>query len=81
MREAGINLAVATMLPGERAAVYVLDPAQGFGAAGSFSFPAVPPSCQLVYDMRLLDWEEAGEVGARGGVHDGGGCAKGLRPH
>lgn len=51
------------MQPGERAAIYVLDPQYGFGDGGSFSFPAVPPKSQLVYDMTLLDWDAPTEVG------------------
>eukprot|EP00879_Flechtneria_rotunda_P005210 GHRR01005492.1.p1 GENE.GHRR01005492.1~~GHRR01005492.1.p1 ORF type:complete len:384 (+),score=144.45 GHRR01005492.1:94-1245(+) len=56
-RETGLNLAAATMKPGERAWVYITDPAYGYGEKGSFSFPSVPPSCQLVYDVQMLTWE------------------------
>lgn len=61
-RESGLNLAVATMRLGEVAAVYVTDPRYGFGEKGSFSFPSVPPSSQLVYQVELVAWEGAEEV-------------------
>lgn len=63
-RETGLNLAVATMRPGERAAVYIADPKYGYGEKGSFSFPSVPPACQLVYEVDMLTWEPPAEVGA-----------------
>ncbi|KAG2500970.1 hypothetical protein HYH03_000792 [Edaphochlamys debaryana] len=55
--ETGLCLAAATMAKGERALVYVLDPLYGYGARGSFSFPCVPPSAQLVYELEMLSWE------------------------
>jgi tetratricopeptide (TPR) repeat protein len=62
MREVGLNLGVATMRRGEHARLWV-SPAYGYGAAGSFSFPTVPPNASLVYDIHLLDFEppEEGE--------------------
>ncbi|WIA11718.1 hypothetical protein OEZ85_011813 [Tetradesmus obliquus] len=60
-RATGLNLAVATMRAGERAAVYVTDPAYGYGEKGSFSFPSVPPSCQLVYEVDMIAWEPPAE--------------------
>lgn len=63
-RETGLNLAVATMVPGELARIEVA-PRYGFGVAGSFSFPTVPPHAGLVYELELLDYEEVDEV--RGG--------------
>ena len=56
-REVGLCLAVAGMRRGERARVWV-PPEMGYGAAGSFSFPTVPPAAHLVYDLRLLAWEQ-----------------------
>lgn len=50
------------MRAGERAAVYVTDPAYGYGEKGSFSFPSVPPSCQLVYEVDMIAWEPPAEV-------------------
>jgi hypothetical protein len=50
------------MRAGERAAVYITDPAYGYGDKGSFSFPSVPPSCQLVYEVDMIAWEPPAEV-------------------
>ncbi|KAG1661566.1 hypothetical protein FOA52_009566 [Chlamydomonas sp. UWO 241] len=63
-RESGLSLALATMRAGEKAMVYVEDPKYGFGERGSFSFPAVPPSAKLVYEIEMVQWEPADE-GAR----------------
>jgi FKBP-type peptidyl-prolyl cis-trans isomerase len=52
------------MRAGERAAVYITDPSYGYGEKGSFSFPSVPPSCQLVYEVDMIAWEPPAEVGA-----------------
>lgn len=55
------------MWPGEKAHVYVMDPKYGYGDKGSFSFPSVPPACQLMYEVEMLTWEppeEVCEVGA-----------------
>mgnify|MGYP001810883456 CR=1 FL=1 len=65
-RATGLNLAVATMRVGERAAVYVTDPSYGYGEKGSFSFPSVPPSCQLVYEVDMIAWEPPAEVSFAG---------------
>eukprot|EP00197_Chlamydomonas_leiostraca_P004432 CAMPEP_0202859602 /NCGR_PEP_ID=MMETSP1391-20130828/1645_1 /ASSEMBLY_ACC=CAM_ASM_000867 /TAXON_ID=1034604 /ORGANISM="Chlamydomonas leiostraca, Strain SAG 11-49" /LENGTH=376 /DNA_ID=CAMNT_0049538651 /DNA_START=34 /DNA_END=1161 /DNA_ORIENTATION=+ len=71
-RETGLSRAVATMRPGERAAVYVQDHKYGYGEAGSFSFPAVPPAAALAYEVEVVDWEDpdAQDEAALGG--DGG---------
>lgn len=53
------------MTRGERALVYVTDPAYAYGDRGSFSFPSVPPGAKVVYDARLLEWEPPEEVGRR----------------
>jgi hypothetical protein len=58
------------MRAGERAAVYITDPAYGYGDKGSFSFPSVPPSCQLVYEVDMIAWEPPAEVRAAVDVHD-----------
>ncbi|KAJ9532937.1 hypothetical protein QJQ45_018036, partial [Haematococcus lacustris] len=74
-RESGLFKAVATMKAGERAAIYVQDPTYGYGEAGSFSFPAVPPGARLTYELECVDFEEAeDEVGGaawRGVEHSG----------
>lgn len=46
-RELGLNKAVATMRRGEVARLW-LGPQYGYGEKGSFSFPTVPPSANLV---------------------------------
>eukprot|EP00882_Tetradesmus_deserticola_P015422 GHRQ01016433.1.p1 GENE.GHRQ01016433.1~~GHRQ01016433.1.p1 ORF type:complete len:408 (+),score=180.53 GHRQ01016433.1:412-1635(+) len=61
-RATGLNLAVATMRAGERAAVYITDPAYGYGDKGSFSFPSVPPACQLLYEVDMVTWEPPAEA-------------------
>lgn len=42
--------------------MYVTDPLYGYGERGSFSFPSVPPSCQLLYEVDMLTWEPPAEV-------------------
>jgi hypothetical protein len=66
MREVGLQLALSSMRRGERAAVYVTDPAYGYGKQGSFSFPSVPPSAALVYVVSLVAWEPPEEVRTAG---------------
>lgn len=34
------------------------DPKYGYGAAGNFSFPAVPPSSSLTYEVEMVGFEE-----------------------
>jgi len=46
-RELGLNKAVATMRRGELARLWA-GPQYGYGEKGSFSFPTVPPSADLV---------------------------------
>lgn len=50
------------MKPGEKAYVYITDPKYGYGEKGSFSFPSVPPACQLVYEVYMITWEPPAEV-------------------
>lgn len=50
------------MRPGERAWVYITDYKYGYGEKGSFSFPSVPPACQLVYDVTMVTCEPPDEV-------------------
>lgn len=56
MKERGLHLAVATMKPGERAHLWISSD-YGYGPTGHFSFPTIPPSTNLVYDIELLDYE------------------------
>lgn len=60
------------MRPGERAWVYIMDHKYGYGERGSFSFPSVPPACQLVYDVTMITCEPPDEVG---GVRQVCGCS------
>ncbi|GIL72185.1 hypothetical protein Vretimale_335 [Volvox reticuliferus] len=60
--ETGLCLAAATMSKGERALVFIQDPAYGYGALGSFSFPCVPPNSQLVYEVHMINWEGVEET-------------------
>lgn len=50
---AGLAAGLASMRPGERALLRVC-PDQAYGSAGSFSFPAVAPHAELLYDVTLL---------------------------
>jgi hypothetical protein len=40
-----------------------MDYKYGYGEKGSFSFPSVPPACQLVYDVTMVTCEPPDEVG------------------
>mmetsp|Transcript_16635 Transcript_16635/g.43499 ORF Transcript_16635/g.43499 Transcript_16635/m.43499 type:complete len:409 (+) Transcript_16635:43-1269(+) len=57
-KETGLWLAVATMRVGEKAMIYVQDPNYGYGAAGNFSFPSVPPLSNLTYEVEMVGFEE-----------------------
>ena len=46
------------MTVGEKARVWIEDPRSfGYGERGSFSFPAVPPLAELVYEVELVAFE------------------------
>lgn len=49
------------MSTGERAVLKV-SPQYGYGLAGSFSFPFVPPNANLEYETELLGFEDVDEV-------------------
>lgn len=53
LHRAGLALALRTMRPGERAFVFVPS-ALAYGAEGHFSFPAVAPGADLLFDAHLL---------------------------
>lgn len=57
----GLALAVHSMTPGEHSLVRV-DSKLAYGKEGSFSFPAVPPNSNLVYECCLVGFEPANEV-------------------
>lgn len=76
--ETGLHLAVATMKVGEKAKLRVAA-RYGYGVAGSFSFPFVPPGSDLEYELELLGFDEVDEVRC-GGLSQGGWvrCAAGI---
>ena len=53
----GLDKALLTMKQGERSFITVA-PEGGYGAAGSHTYPLVPGSCTLVYDVEVLKLEE-----------------------
>jgi FKBP-type peptidyl-prolyl cis-trans isomerase len=59
-RERGLTVAAAAMRAGERARLRVAA-AYGFGPSGSFSFPSVPPTADLEYEVEMLGFSEAEE--------------------
>ena len=59
---AGLGAALLRMRPGERALVRV-GGAGAYGEAGHFSFPAVAPNAELLYDAQLLAVERAAPGG------------------
>ena len=59
-RETGLAAAAAAMRVGERAQVRAT-PAHGYGPAGSFSFPSVPPHAHLFYEVELVAAEPPDE--------------------
>lgn len=63
----GLRLAVRTMEPFERALVTV-SPSFGYGSAGNFSFPHIPPDSWLVYEVAALNWEPIALGGLRSGM-------------
>ena len=59
------------MVVGERSVVFV--PCQlAYGDEGCFSFPHVPGGADLKYEVELVGFEEAKEVGGLGGWGNGG---------
>ena len=55
---AGLGTALLSMRPGERALVRV-GSGGAYGAGGNFSFPAVAPHSDLLYDVHLLAVQRA----------------------
>ncbi|KAK8930797.1 Peptidyl-prolyl cis-trans isomerase FKBP42 [Platanthera zijinensis] len=60
----GLGIGVASMKSGERS---LLDVGWelGYGEEGSFSFPNVPPSANLIYEVELIGFDEVKEGKAR----------------
>ena len=57
----GLDRALLAMREGEHALVTVA-PEGGYGAAGSHTYPIVPGSCTLVYDVEVVRLEEEGDL-------------------
>lgn len=60
----GLGIGVASMKSGERALFHV-GWELGYGEEGSFSFPNVPPSADLIYEAELIGFDEFKEGKAR----------------
>lgn len=61
---AGLGIGVGHMKGGERALLHV-GWELGYGKEGSFSFPNVPPSADLIYEVELIGFDDAKERKAR----------------
>lgn len=61
---AGLGIGVASMKSGERSLLQV-GWELGYGEEGSFSFPNVPPSANLIYEVELIGFDEVKEGKAR----------------
>lgn len=61
---AGLGIGVSSMKSGERALLHV-GWELGYGKEGSFSFPNVPPTADLLYEVELIGFDEAKEGKAR----------------
>ncbi|KAG6479954.1 hypothetical protein ZIOFF_063431 [Zingiber officinale] len=59
---AGLAIGIASMRSGEQALLHV-GWELGYGKEGSFSFPNVPPMADLIYEVELIGFDEAKEVG------------------
>ncbi|KAF2293577.1 hypothetical protein GH714_002965 [Hevea brasiliensis] len=62
---AGLAIGVSNMKAGERALLHV-GSELGYGKEGSFSFPNVPPSADIIYEIELIGFDETKEGKARG---------------
>ncbi|XP_020572049.1 peptidyl-prolyl cis-trans isomerase FKBP42 [Phalaenopsis equestris] len=60
----GLGIGAASMNSGERALLHV-GWELGYGEEGSFSFPNVPPSADLLYEVELIGFDEVEEGKAR----------------
>lgn len=57
----GLAIGVSSMKSGERALLHV-GWELGYGEEGNFSFPNVPPTADLVYEVELIGFDETKEV-------------------
>ncbi|KAM0906504.1 hypothetical protein ACQ4PT_016721 [Festuca glaucescens] len=60
----GLGIGVGNMRRGERALLHV-GWELGYGKEGSFSFPNVPPTADLIYEVELIGFDDAKEGKAR----------------
>ncbi|KQJ92317.1 peptidyl-prolyl cis-trans isomerase FKBP42 [Brachypodium distachyon] len=60
----GLGIGVGNMRSGERALLHV-GWELGYGKEGSFSFPNVPPTADLIYEVELIGFDDAKEGKAR----------------
>lgn len=61
----GLAIGVSSMKSGERALLHV-GWELGYGKEGNFSFPNVPPSADILYEVELIGFDETKEGKARG---------------
>lgn len=57
----GLAIGVNSMKSGERALLHV-GWELAYGKEGSFSFPNVPPTADVLYEVELIGFDETGEV-------------------
>lgn len=57
----GLAIGVSSMKAGERALLHV-GWELGYGKEGNFSFPNVPPSADILYEVELIGFDETKEV-------------------
>lgn len=57
----GLAIGVSSMKSGERALIHV-GWELGYGKEGNFSFPNVPPSADILYEVELIGFDETKEV-------------------
>uniref|UniRef100_A0ACD5XP55 Uncharacterized protein n=1 Tax=Avena sativa TaxID=4498 RepID=A0ACD5XP55_AVESA len=60
----GLGIGVGNMKSGERALLHV-GWELGYGKEGNFSFPNVPPTADLIYEVELIGFDDAKEGKAR----------------
>lgn len=57
----GLAIGVNSMKSGERALFHV-GWELAYGKEGNFSFPNVPPTADVLYEVELIGFDETGEV-------------------
>lgn len=61
----GLAIGVASMTSGERALLHV-GWELAYGKEGNFSFPNVPPTADILYEVELIGFDETKEVSSSG---------------